>query len=184
MKKVIYIFAISVFSCFSLIAQNNKKVTISINNCPSTPLDYEYSISSNGTIGTIKQSNQKELIVPKGFYLHLRIKPYAGNPLNGLSTLDVVLIVKHIIGTQSLSYEGAIAADVNNNGKVTTSDVVELKRLILGIKTDITNNWVVVPPPGTIDEVNEFLTFKIDEDIDIPFTMVKVGDVNFSHQCP
>jgi hypothetical protein len=56
--------------------------------------------------------------------------------------------------------------------------------LILGIKTDITNNWVVVPPPGTIDEVNEFLTFKIDEDIDIPFTMVKVGDVNFSHQCP
>ena len=52
---------------------------------------------------------------------------------NGVSTLDLVLIQRHIfLGLTKLdSPEKLLAADVNKDGKVTASDLVELRKLIL-----------------------------------------------------
>lgn len=71
---------------------------------------------------------------------------YAGDPLRrhfdhtpcewlqGVSTYDLVLIAKHILGIQPLaSGYSIIAADANESNSVTTFDIVELRKLILGI---------------------------------------------------
>jgi Secretion system C-terminal sorting domain/Dockerin type I domain len=54
--------------------------------------------------------------------------------INGVSTWDVVLINRHILQTQLLtSGYRQIAADVNRSGTITAFDLVDIKRLILGI---------------------------------------------------
>lgn len=57
-------------------------------------------------------------------------------PTNGVSTLDLTLISKHILGIQPITTPyGLLAADVNKDGKISTADLVELRKIILGIKT-------------------------------------------------
>ena len=70
------------------------------------------------------------------------------DPLNGLSTFDLILMGKHILGTAPLSspYQ-LIAADINNSGSITSQDAIALRRLILNIDLDFRNNtsWRFVP---------------------------------------
>jgi hypothetical protein len=113
------------------------------------------------------------------------------NPLNGVSTYDLVLISKHILGIETLnSPYKMIAADANKSGSITTFDIVELRKLILGIYTELPNNtsWRFVdksfafpninnPFQGPISEVKSIeniVTNHFNED----FVSVKVGDVN------
>jgi len=69
-------------------------------------------------------------------------------PLNGVSTADIVKIQKHILG-QSLIVGpySLIAADVNNTGSITASDISELRKLILGVQATFTKvpSWTFVP---------------------------------------
>jgi hypothetical protein len=63
------------------------------------------------------------------------------DPLNGVNTWDLVLISRHILGLEPLNtpYK-LIAADANKSGTVTTFDIVELRKLILGTYTALPNN--------------------------------------------
>gem|GEM_PF-1171348 len=67
----------------------------------------------------------------------------ADNYLNGVSTFDLVLISRHILGIQPLTGFNILAADANMNGSVTTFDIVELRKLILGIypSLPLANSW-------------------------------------------
>ena len=111
-------------------------------------------------------------------------------PLNGVSTLDLVLISKHILGTQPLNspYQ-QIAADVNKNGAITTADLVELRKMILGIQADFTKNtsWRFVdktfsfaanqnPLQQLFPETKNFTGVNGTEEAN--FIGVKIGDVN------
>ncbi|MBP7821324.1 MAG: T9SS type A sorting domain-containing protein [Saprospiraceae bacterium] len=114
------------------------------------------------------------------------------NPLNGVTTLDLVLISKHILGIQQLnSAYKVIAADVNKSGTITTLDMVELRKLILNIIPDFTNNtsWRFV------DQTYQFANIataasesfpevyninSINNDMSINFVGIKIGDVNGS----
>ena len=61
--------------------------------------------------------------------------------INGVSTLDLVMIQRHLLGIEKLnSPYKLIAADVNKDGKVTASDLTELRKLILGTNAVFTNN--------------------------------------------
>ncbi|MEZ4917493.1 MAG: hypothetical protein R2792_00180 [Saprospiraceae bacterium] len=64
--------------------------------------------------------------------------PYKNDdPLNGVSTYDLVLISKSILGLEPLSQPWQqTAADINNSGSVTTFDIVEGRKLILGIYSE------------------------------------------------
>ena len=63
------------------------------------------------------------------------------NHSNGVSTLDLVLIQKHILGIAPLeSPLQIIAADANNDAKVSSTDIIELRKLILSITTEFPNN--------------------------------------------
>ena len=56
------------------------------------------------------------------------------NILNGVSTLDLVLISKHILGTQPFTTPQQLAAaDVNGDGNISTADIILLRKAILGI---------------------------------------------------
>ncbi len=112
------------------------------------------------------------------------------NPLNGVSTLDLVMITNHILGKKSLdSPYKLIAADANNNGNVTTGDLAEIRKLILHIKPTFSNttSWrfveknYVFPNPANpwsapFPEVCNMLN--IDKDMTVDFIGIKVGDVS------
>lgn len=111
--------------------------------------------------------------------------------LNGVSTLDLILIQKHILGLeifdQSRKY---VAGDVNNDTKVSTADLVELRKLILGITTKLNHNksWRFVTELPNFDqtskiELNEnYLIEKGFKDLKaLNFTGIKIGDINNDH---
>lgn len=69
------------------------------------------------------------------------------NPLNGVSTQDILLITNHILGKKALdSPYKYVAADVTKDGKVTASDLVQIRRLILHIIDDFekSQSWTFV----------------------------------------
>ncbi|GJM30774.1 MAG: hypothetical protein DHS20C17_34090 [Cyclobacteriaceae bacterium] len=110
---------------------------------------------------------------------------------NGVTTMDVVIIQRHLLGVQPLesSYK-MIAADVNNNGAVTTLDIIELRKLILGDIDEFTNNtsWRFIDRKFKFIEPQNPWFETIDESININgfvdcfngqnFIAVKIGDVN------
>lgn len=115
------------------------------------------------------------------------------NPLNGVSTADIIHIQRHILGiapfNDPLKY---VAADVNSNKKVTTADVVEIRRLILG-KTDrfvnspswkfILDGYQFKDPEDPLNELypQDYLIQKLDKNYYVDFTGVKMGDVDDSN---
>ena len=114
-----------------------------------------------------------------------------GDPLNGVSTYDIVLITRHILGVQLLdSPYKIIAADANFSNTVTTSDIVTLRKLILQINTELPGgrSWrfvdkdFVFPAPydpfaTSFPEVLHFNN--LTEDVkDADFIGIKIGDVN------
>jgi hypothetical protein len=114
-------------------------------------------------------------------------------PLNGVTTYDLVLISKHILGLEPLnSPYKMIAADANRSGSITTFDIVELRKLILGIYTELPANesWRFVDKSFVFPNVaNPFQTNFPEEKsvldiqantMDDDFVAVKVGDVNAS----
>ncbi|MBK9335875.1 MAG: hypothetical protein IPM98_04565 [Lewinellaceae bacterium] len=113
------------------------------------------------------------------------------DPLNGVSTFDLVLINKHILGLEPLSTPfKMIAADANNSRSITTFDIVELRKLILGIYTELPNNtsWRFVdngfafpnqsnPFMTIFPETKQIANLTLDQMVE-NFVSIKVGDVN------
>ncbi len=113
------------------------------------------------------------------------------NPLNGVTTYDLVLISKHILGLEPFStpYK-MIAADANMSGSITTFDIVELRKLILGIYTELPDNdsWrfvdksFVFPNPAnpfqTAFPENKTVAGIQANAMEDNFVAVKIGDVN------
>ena len=119
------------------------------------------------------------------------VLPYKNdNPLDGVTTYDIVLIQRHILGTQFFQspYQW-IAADIDNNGVVDVRDVSALRRLILGTHDDFQNNtsWRFVDAEYPFSGFNP-LDENFNESYMIPdfnanmtgldFIAVKIGDIN------
>ncbi len=132
--------------------------------------------------------------VPLSQPLSLAISPMKEeNPLNGVSTYDLVLISKHILGLEPLSSPfKMIAADANKSNSITTLDIVELRKLILGIYTELPNNssWRFVDKTFNFPDILNPFSSPFPEDKSLAnisaatnsadFVSVKVGDVNHS----
>jgi hypothetical protein len=113
-----------------------------------------------------------------------------GDDMNGVSTLDIVMIQRHILGMEKLnSPYKLIAADANNSGSITASDLTELRKLVLGLTMSLPNNtsWRFVDAAYQfVDKQDPWLTpfaerYNIDAltgHMDINFVGIKVGDVN------
>ncbi|MDX2278344.1 MAG: T9SS type A sorting domain-containing protein [Saprospiraceae bacterium] len=59
------------------------------------------------------------------------------NPLNGVSTFDLVLISRHLQGISALSGFKLLAGDANTSNSLTSFDIVELRKLILGLYNNL-----------------------------------------------
>lgn len=112
------------------------------------------------------------------------------NPINGVSTFDLVLINRHILGISALgSPYKMIAADANNSRSITTFDIVALRKLILGIDTVLqgVDSWRFLPAVYTFPDPQNPFTAVFPEGVSltlpgptqqIDFIGIKVGDVN------
>ncbi len=118
---------------------------------------------------------------------------YDQNPLNGVTTFDLVLISKHILGIEALdSPYKIIAADANKSGTISTIDIVELRKLILGISQElpVTKSWRFVPTSYAFPNPQNPFIPAFPEEISISslmgsmsngnFVGVKIGDVNYT----
>lgn len=142
------------------------------------------------TMITTDNSGTFSYAVEKGADYTIRPKKDM-NPLNGVSTFDLVLIQKHILGLKPFeSPYDYIAADINQSKTVSAYDMVLLRQLILNIRTDFPNNesWKFVnmaypmeaPNPLVEGYEQESRVIDIDKDVVLEFMAVKVGDVNNS----
>ncbi|NND05745.1 MAG: T9SS type A sorting domain-containing protein [Saprospiraceae bacterium] len=100
---------------------------------------------------------------------------------NGVSTLDLVKIQKHILGKASLESDlRLIAADASNDGKITPLDLLEIRKLILG-KTD---KFANVDSWRFFNKENSEETYTINGIngiMRVDWTGVKIGDVDNSN---
>lgn len=110
----------------------------------------------------------------------------------GISTKDIVLIQRHILGLEVFKDTlKNISADVNQNFQITASDISEIRRVILGVKETFTNakpwyffrsDWRAVAKPNRPIGDIEFKGINIPN---FPLTnvnvvAVKMGDIDLS----
>ncbi len=115
--------------------------------------------------------------------------------LNGVTTFDLVLISKHILGIEPLTSAYQMeAADVNNSNSVTTFDIVETRKLILGINDTFQHvpSWRFVRPlpnPASLGAYTALVdTYQVNmanlqADANFQgfsFVGIKYGDVNYT----
>ena len=91
---------------------------------------------------------------------------------NGVTTFDLVLIGKHILGLELFIDETqVIAADANLSGSVTTFDIVLIRRAILGFGNGLAaGSWRFIPETIELASLNDLN--------ELSFVGVKIGDVN------
>ena len=106
-------------------------------------------------------------------------------PTNGMSTLDLIKIQKHLLGIQLFdSPYKLIAGDANRDEKLSALDLLEMRKLLLGLYAELPNSpsWVMIPEefefetpenPWPFDEAKLALPYSIND-----FIGVKIGDVD------
>ncbi len=127
--------------------------------------------------------------IPTGSY---QLKP--GNNakwLNGVTTFDLLMISRHILGLQPLTspYQ-MLAADANRSGSITALDIIQLRKVILGIQDSVPTgtSWRFIPSDFVFtDTLNPFtnappeaitLTGLHNDQPGRNFIGMKVGDLN------
>ncbi|HRG34400.1 MAG: hypothetical protein JNK69_04865 [Saprospiraceae bacterium] len=112
---------------------------------------------------------------------------------NGISTADIIKIQKHILGLEPLKDPYLfIAADVNNSKTVTSADIIELRKLILGQISKFSKNdsWAFVDKNYKFVESDEevlnenfprnYVINPFNQSMIIDFRGIKIGDLNGS----
>jgi len=127
--------------------------------------------------------------IPFGFNYSLTGRMVSDDVASGLSTLDLILIYKHILALEPFSDPYQLAAsDINNDGNISIVDMVQLRRVILDLDSDFPHNdgWILIPEQ---DELSSFELADVKKSIEVAdfsaemfnqnFKAVKVGDVSF-----
>jgi hypothetical protein len=110
--------------------------------------------------------------------------------VNGVSTFDLVLIQKHILGTKLIDNPyRLIAADVNNSKSVSTLDMIQIRKLILQVDDKFKNvpSWKFVDAAYRFPDASNPFGAEYPEVINVnnlngnvkaDFVAIKMGDVN------
>jgi hypothetical protein len=168
----------------------NAKLTVYILTEKLTPSSSSTEVRLSGSIQTSMIALDGEVTfedLPLG--QPLEVTPHQDiNPLNGVSTYDLLLIQRYLLGMYVMpSPYRLIAADVNNSGNVSISDIIELRKVILHPGLKFTNNtsWRFVDASYVFP--NPFKPFGFPETVSFPalelnntaqFIGVKIGDVS------
>ena len=133
--------------------------------------NYAFGGLSGGTTFTIEPSKDTEILL-------------------GLTTLDIVRILQHILTRDPLpSPYKIIAADVNKSGGVNSLDLIQFQRLLLDKISEFPNNspWRFVPESYAFINLTNPLAENFPESLvltkleidtaNVDFVAIKVGDV-------
>ena len=113
------------------------------------------------------------------------------NAANGVSSLDIILVTRHILGLQSFTdpYQ-LIAADVNNSGSISAADLVGIQRVVLNLASEFDGqpSWIYVPSDADLSAstirsgVQTSVSLGASEENveNLNFIGVKIGDLNDS----
>ncbi len=149
--------------------------------------DVEVSLFDNGKI---KKDITKEGIFE--FESLLKEKDYqilpkkVENCINGISTYDIVLLENYILTGKTLSPYSIIAGDVDHSGEITVADIVQIRKLILGIDKsfEFSNSWRFIPSdidPKTILDAKGEDVYNVNDLMNhglIELIGIKMGDVS------
>lgn len=115
------------------------------------------------------------------------------DPANGVSTLDLIIVTKHILGIKNLESPYAmIAADANNSGTISTLDLIAIRKIILQLSDEFPNNtaWRFIPKNHQFTNPNDpcaevfpewsDIDYLMNDELQNDFTAIKIGDVNNS----
>ncbi len=109
--------------------------------------------------------------------------------LNGVTTQDIILIQKHILGTKIINdpYK-TIAADVNDSRSITSRDISDIRKAILGITEEfpVKKSWrfinasVAIPDPLYPWPIEESVSIQnlSGDQVNNNMVAVKLGDVS------
>lgn len=153
----------------------------------------EIFLSGGANESTIAGTGGVFFFSPPASGLNYSLRPSfdGGDPLNGVSTLDLILISRHILGVAPFeSHYQRIAADTNGSGHISALDLIQLRRMILGIENGFDNvpNWRFVdadyvfpvltnPQVGNFPEVINLGNFGFFSG-ENNFIAIKIGDVS------
>lgn len=152
-----------------------------------------FAIAVTGTENKIAYTNAQgeySFSLQAGGAYNIRPLSCDQNPLNGVSTYDLVLMAKHYTGLELLnSPYRIIAADIDNSNSADIQDSVVLRDLILGITTEIPGgnfrfvlkNYVFPDPLNPFSPAfpESYSIADLQADIaDVDFLAIKKGDVN------
>ncbi|MFK7771770.1 MAG: T9SS type A sorting domain-containing protein [Saprospiraceae bacterium] len=143
--------------------------TIDPQDCDIEDMEYSINGSPNSLPGSFLISTLN---------IGDQVTPFKNNNyLNGVTTYDLVLISKHVLNLQQFDQPWQLlAADANQNGAITTLDIIILRALILQNITQFPNgsSWAFSPSSFVYDGVMP----------DFEFLGVKIGDVNGTASMP
>ena len=141
---------------------------------------------------TTSSTNSFYYYVQRGAPYHLITPSKTSDPLNGVSTFDLIQIQRHILNIKTFdSPYQYIAADINRSRTITTLDLIQLRKVILGIDANFANNssWRFI----NIDHIFQNPTNPLNEYLpetirlgpiygirNVEFIGIKIGDLNGS----
>ncbi len=146
---------------------------------------------ADNTTTTSETGDYTELLLANQNYT---IKPSkTDKAVNGLTVTDLALIQAHILNLIPFdSPYKSIAADVNNSGSITTRDLVDIQKIILGINQDFGDLpvWKFIPkafdfadPTKPFDQpFPDFIQVAnfVEATTNLDFVAIKMGDVNLT----
>jgi len=114
----------------------------------------------------------------------------SGDYLNGVNTLDLLHMQRHILSLNRLnSPYKMIAADVDGDGRINVADLVTLRQLILGVISELpnSNSWkfieqnqkLITTSPWPFNESITHSSLKVNRSAN-DFVAVKMGDIDGS----
>jgi hypothetical protein len=130
-----------------------------------------------------------------GSYLTTVRAERTDNAVTGVTTFDLVTMNKHILNIEPMtSMYQLLAADVNNSKTITTFDIAETRKVILGISDTFTQvpAWRMIRPladPGLLNQFNttvdtyQLVINNLQQDLTTSgfnFVGIKMGDANLS----
>lgn len=98
--------------------------------------------------------------------------------LNGVTVLDAVEIARRLLGIEpyNIPYDN-IAADLNQNGSVSTFDIVTLLQLLVGLNPPgLPDSWTILDS-ATLNSM-WLAPVPVSTHLNVPFTAIKTGDLN------
>lgn len=119
--------------------------------------------------------------VPINTNLQIQLSKTDNVLMNGISIADIVPISRHILGLQTLEGAKGLAADLNFDREVNTSDMITIRRLVLRIANNYASG---VAGWGFVDEnllgINQFSVNFTGNVSNLDFIAFKRGDTNGS----